>query len=195
MKGAVAGLPGGTADGFWVFGYGSLMWRPGFDYLERRLARLDGYKRCFSMASWHYRGTRERPGLVLALDWAPGASCVGVALRVCPTKDRHVRDYLHERELVSYAYFETLYPVTLLCEGAGQGETRAALCYVVDRTHEQYAGGLPLEAQAEQILAAAGSSGSNADYLMNTLAKLEELGIADPEIAALGQLVRARLAA
>lgn len=179
----------------WVFGYGSLMWQPGFDYLERRLARLDGYKRCFSLASWHYRGTRERPGLVLGLDWAPGAACVGVALRVCPTKDRHVRDYLAERELVSYAYFETLYPVTLLCEGPGQGEKRAALCYIVDRTHEQYAGGLTLESQAERILAAAGSSGPNADYLMKTLAKLEELGIPDPELARLGELVRARSAA
>jgi glutathione-specific gamma-glutamylcyclotransferase len=179
----------------WVFGYGSLMWMPGFDYLERRLARLDNFKRCFSLASWHYRGTRERPGLVLGLDWAPGEACVGVALRVCPSQDRHVRDYLATRELVSYAYFETLYPVTLLCEGRGRGEGREALCYVVDRTHEQYAGGLTLEAQAERILAAAGSSGSNAEYLMKTLAKLDELGIPDPELARLGQLVRARQAA
>lgn len=186
----------------WVFGYGSLMWEPGFDYLERRLARLDGYKRCFSLASWHYRGTRERPGLVLGLDWAPGASCLGVALRVCPSNDRHVRDYLAERELVSYAYFETLYPVTLLgagprdcAESAPPGEAREALCYVVDRTHEQYAGGLTLAAQAERILAAAGSSGPNAEYLIKTLAKLDELGIPDPELARLGELVRTRLAA
>jgi glutathione-specific gamma-glutamylcyclotransferase len=193
--------PGGGEPGgdLWVFGYGSLMWMPGFDYLERRLARLDNFKRCFSLASWHYRGTRERPGLVLGLDWAPGEACIGVALRVCPSKDRHVRDYLAQRELVSYAYFETLYPVTLLGEGtagtAAEGERREALCYVVDRTHEQYAGGLTLEAQAERILAAAGSSGPNAEYLMKTLAKLDELGIPDPELARLGELVRAREAA
>jgi glutathione-specific gamma-glutamylcyclotransferase len=193
------GSGGLGGDDLWVFGYGSLMWAPGFDYLERRLARLDGYKRAFSLASWHYRGTREQPGLVLGLDWAPGAACVGVALRVCASQNRHVRDYLAQRELVSYAYFETLYPVTLLCEEPGstvpRGERREALCYVVDRTHEQYAGGLTLEAQADRILAAAGLSGSNADYLMNTLAKLEELGIPDPELARLGNLVRARLAA
>ena len=191
------GDPGG--GDLWVFGYGSLMWMPGFDYLERRLARLDNFKRCFSLASWHYRGTRERPGLVLGLDWAPGNSCTGVALRICPSQDRHVRDYLAARELVSYAYFETLYPVTLLCEGAGstvpRGETREALCYVVDRTHEQYAGGLTLEQQAERILLAAGSSGPNAEYLLKTLAKLDELGIKDPELVRLGELVRARQAA
>jgi cation transport protein ChaC len=179
----------------WVFGYGSLMWMPGFDYLERRIARLDGFKRCFSLASWHYRGTRERPGLVLGLDWAPGASCTGIALRVCPSQDRHVRDYLARRELVSYAYFETLYPVTLLCEGPGRGETREALCYIVDRTHEQYSGGLALEEQAERIIAAAGSSGPNFEYLEKTLAKLDELGIPDPELARLGELVRSRQAA
>ena len=196
-----SGLGGGELGGgdlgggdLWVFGYGSLMWMPGFDYLERRLARLENFKRCFSLASWHYRGTRERPGLVLGLDWAPGEACVGVALRVCPTQDRHVREYLAARELVSYAYFETLYPVTLLCEGPGQGEAREALCYIVDRTHEQYAGGLTLEAQAERILAAAGSSGPNAEYLMKTLAKLDELGIPDPELQRLGELVRARQA-
>ena len=183
------------AGDLWVFGYGSLMWMPGFDYLERRLAGLDNFKRCFSLASWHYRGTPERPGLVLGLDWAPGERCIGVALRVCPSQDRHVRDYLARRELVSYAYFETLYPVTLLCDGPGKGETREALCYVVDRTHEQYAGGLTIEAQAERILAAAGSSGPNAEYLMKTLAKLDELGIGDPELARLGELVRARQAA
>ncbi len=193
-------LRGGDLRGgdLWVFGYGSLMWMPGFDYLERRLARLDNFKRCFSLASWHYRGTRERPGLVLGLDWAPGAACIGVALRVCPSQDRHVRDYLAKRELVSYAYFETLYPVTLLRhgpdQGQHQGEAPEALCYVVDRTHEQYAGGLTLEAQAERILAAAGTSGPNAEYLMKTLDKLDELGIPDPELARLGELVRARQA-
>ncbi|HET7410620.1 MAG TPA: gamma-glutamylcyclotransferase [Paracoccaceae bacterium] len=180
---------------FWVFGYGSLMWMPGFDYLERRLARLDDFRRSFCLQSWHYRGTRERPGLVLGLDWAPGASCVGVALRICPSQDAHVRAYLAKRELVSYAYFETLYPVTLLDDGAGQGEKREALCYIVDRTHEQYAGGLGLEQQAETILAAAGSAGPNADYLLKTLAHLAELGIPDPELERLGDLVRARAAA
>lgn len=173
----------------WVFGYGSLMWNPGFEVLERRRARLDGFKRCFSLASWHYRGTREVPGLVLGLDWAPGQSCTGVALRVCPSLDVSVRRYLGERELVSYAYFETLYPVTLLCDGEGAGEAREALCYIVDRTHEQYSGGLPLRQQAEIIGRASGSSGPNSDYLLSTVAKLNELGIADTELEALAAML------
>lgn len=174
----------------WVFGYGSLMWNPGFEYLERRVARLDGFARRFTLRSRHYRGTPERPGLVLGLDWTPGASCQGIAYRICPTRDREVRDYLHERELISYAYFETRYPVTLLCEGDGQGEPREALCYVVDRSHPQYAGAMAQEDQAGIIATAVGPSGPNAEYLANTLAHLADLGIADPELEALGVLVR-----
>ena len=180
----------------WVFGYGSLMWRPGFDYLERRLARLDDFKRCFSLASWHYRGTRERPGLVLGLDWAPGDGCVGVALRVCPSQGpARPRLPRRARARLLCLFRDALPGHAALRRTGPRGETREALCYVVDRTHEQYAGGLTLEQQSERILAAAGSSGPNAEYLMNTLAKLEELGIPDPELARLGELVRARLAA
>ena len=181
---------------FWVFGYGSLMWKPGFDFVERRLARLDGFRRSFCLWSWHYRGTREVPGLVLGLDWAPHSACTGVALRVNPSQDREVRDYLARRELVSYAYFETLYPVTLLDdggldEGTGKEERCEAVCYIVDRQHEQYAGGLDLDAQAAMIRAAAGSAGPNADYLVNTLAHLRQMGIADSELEELDRLVRA----
>lgn len=179
----------------WVFGYGSLMWKPGFDHVERRLARLDGFRRSFCLESWHYRGTPERPGLVLGLDWAPGAACTGVALRVDPGEAMQVRDYLAARELVSYAYFETLYPVTLLDGRAAQGGEVEALCYIVDRTHEQYAGGLSPEEQARRILAAAGSAGPNAEYLVKTLTRLAEFGIADLELENLGALVRAGAAA
>lgn len=159
----------------WVFGYGSLMWKPGFEYLERRIARLDGFARRFTLASRHYRGTPEKPGLVLGLDWAPGASCTGVAFRVCPTRDREVRDYLVERELVSYAYFETRYPLT-----CADGARIEALCYVVDRSHPQYAGGLTVDQQAAIIARAVGPSGPNLEYLENTLAHLRELNIPDP---------------
>ena len=174
----------------WVFGYGSLMWNPGFPYLERRVARLDGFARRFTLTSRHYRGTPERPGLVLGLDWAPEDSCTGVAYRICPFEDRAVRDYLVERELVSYAYFETRYPVTLLCQGDGQGEAREALCYVVDRSHSQYAGGLDTNEQAGIIAEATGPSGPNAEYLENTLAHLKDLDIPDPHLDNLARRVR-----
>ncbi|MEM7190388.1 MAG: gamma-glutamylcyclotransferase [Pseudomonadota bacterium] len=177
---------------FWVFGYGSLIWKPGFDCAERRVARLDGYQRRFALTSEYYRGTPERPGLVLGLDRVPGTSCVGVALRAHPEEERRVRDYLADRELVSYAYFETLYPVTLLDDGPGQGETRNAICYVLDRSHPQYVGPMPEEKQADIISEAVGPAGPNADYLMNTLDQLNALGIADTHLEHVAQLVRDR---
>ena len=175
----------------WVFGYGSLMWNPGFEYLERRTARLDGFQRRFALTSRHYRGTPEKPGLVLGLDWAPGESCTGMAFRICPTREQEVRDYLVERELISYAYFETRYPVTLLCDGPGQGLAHEALCYVVDRSHPQYAGHMDPDAQAQIIADAVGPSGPNYEYLMNTLEQLVAMGIPDPNLSALAERVRA----
>ena len=112
-------------DGFWVFGYGSLMWRPGFDVAETRMARLDGYKRAFALVSVHYRGTPERPGLVLGLDWEPDSGCTGMALRIGAGEADEVRHYLAERELVSRAYFEVSHPITLLCPGRDSDRGRA----------------------------------------------------------------------
>jgi cation transport protein ChaC len=179
--------------GFWVFGYGSLMWRPGFEVAEARLARLDGYRRAFALISVHYRGTPELPGLVLGLDWSPGAACTGMALRVAGEGADAVRHYLAERELVSRAYFEVQHKVTLLCDGAGSAATKGqqvdAICYIVDRTHPQYAGGMALEDQAAIIRKAHGPTGSNRDYLLNTVCHLRELGIEDPELFALEALV------
>lgn len=180
---------------FWVFAYGSLIWKPGFDPVERRIARLDGFTRRFGLASEHYRGTPERPGLVLGLDWAPGHSCTGIALRVAPDQEREVRDYLAERELVSYAYFETLYPVTLLCEGPGQGTAAPAICYVLDRSHTQYRGRMDTSTQADIIASAVGPSGPNVEYLENTLAQLRASGIHDPDLEAMAAMVAERRAA
>ncbi|MEL6767029.1 MAG: gamma-glutamylcyclotransferase [Pseudomonadota bacterium] len=182
--------------GFWVFGYGSLMWRPGFPFLERRLARLKGYRRAFKLRSVRYRGTPEAPGLVLGLDWDPNASCTGMAFRVCPTKGDGVREYLAERELVTRSYFEVLHPITLLEEGEKTPEQAVdAICYILDRMHPQYAGDLDLEGQARIIARAVGPMGPNADYLHNTVAELEAIGIEDRELAALDRAVRALAAA
>ncbi|MEM6355446.1 MAG: gamma-glutamylcyclotransferase [Pseudomonadota bacterium] len=178
--------------GFWVFGYGSLMWRPGFPYLERRLARLKGYRRAFKLRSVRYRGTPEAPGLVLGLDWDPNASCTGMAFRVCPTKGDGVRDYLAERELVTRSYFEVLHPVTLLTDEAGGAEECVdAICYILDRMHPQYAGDLDLAAQAAIIAEAEGPRGPNAEYLHNTVEELRAIGIEDRELDALDARVRA----
>lgn len=167
--------------GFWVFGYGSLIWNPGFPARARRLARLPGYARRFCMTSIHYRGTPERPGLVLALDAAP-AETHGVAFRVAPEHADETREYLAERELVSSAYREVVAEILI-------GEEAApALTYVVDRTHTQYAEGLTLETQALVIARSVGPKGPNAEYLFNTVERLRAEGLSDAELGDLAEL-------
>lgn len=169
----------------WVFGYGSLMWEPGFEHEERAIATLPGYARTFCMRSIHHRGTSERPGLVLALDAAPGEECSGVAFSVAPRLGEKTLRYLRERELVSSAYLEKILPVDLV-----DGRRIEAVAYVVDTQHVQYCNGLPLEEQAEIISAASGGRGSNAEYLYNTAMHLEELGIEDLQLSWLAERVR-----
>jgi len=181
-------MVGGAEEaGFWVFGYGSLIWEPGFAFCDRRVATLRGYRRAFCMSSIVYRGTPEAPGLVLALDrGGAGASCVGVAYQVPGTSAAATLAYLRERELVSYAYDEARLEVAL-----EDGEAVEAVAYVSNPRHPQYQGGLSLEAQAEVIARAVGPKGSNRDYLVNTVAGLEALGLHDPELARLVELVGA----
>lgn len=176
------------AHGFWVFGYGSLIWNPGFEPQERVLARLDGYSRSFCMWSIHHRGRPEAPGLVLALDEGAEESCEGVAFSVPAARSSHVLAQLRERELISSAYVEHEVGLSL-----ADGRRVQALAYVVARDHVQYARGLPLDRQAEIIARAHGDRGPNAEYLFNTVAHLAELGIRDPELETLGRDVARHL--
>jgi cation transport protein ChaC len=168
----------------WVFGYGSLIWDPGFAVAERRIARLEGWHRSFCMRSIHHRGTPEAPGLVLALDRALGAACTGVAFRVAPGEEAGTLAALRERELVSSAYLEALLPVHT------DNGTLQALTYVIDPDHVQYCGGLGMDEQARIIARAIGGRGANRDYLWSTAAHLAELGIADPDLEWLAAEVR-----
>lgn len=171
---------------FWVFGYGSLMWRPGFEFIERRPALLRGRHRSLCVYSHVHRGTPERPGLVLGLD--RGGSCRGVAFRVGEAdRDRTVA-YLRAREQATMVYREETRTVRLL---DGNRCEVAALCYVVDRAHRQYAGRLDLARRAELVRHGVGQSGANPDYLGNTVRHLRETGIRDPELEALYAVVRA----
>ncbi len=174
-------------DDFWVFGYGSLMWRPGFEYLERRRARLTGYHRSLCIHSWRHRGTRERPGLVLGLD--RGGACVGVAFRVAMVHQGAVMAYLRERELVNGVYIERPSKVVL-----SDGHTTAAISYVADRAHEQYAGRLAVDEAIDRVCGAVGGAGPNEDYVLNTVAHLHELDIRDTWMEAVADGIRARLA-
>ncbi len=171
-------------DDFWVFGYGSLMWRPGFDHEEARQARLFGYHRALCVRSFVHRGTPERPGLVLGLD--RGGSCHGVAFRVRPENQDVVTAYLRERELVTQVYIETLRTIRL-----DTGHHVRAMTYVVDRAHLQYSGGLTANEALVQVQGARGQSGPNEEYVLNTVSHLNTLGIRDAHLEAIGHRIRA----
>jgi len=157
-------------EDIWVFAYGSLMWNPGFPHLEVRRAWLYGYHRRFCIYSHVYRGTPERPGLVLGLD--RGGSCQGLAFRVPSGEAGAVMDYLYDRELVTDVYIPRWVRLA-----TRDGEVRAA-SFVVDRGHHQYTGELDLEATATLIRQGFGVSGPGIDYLRNTVRHMEALGLA-----------------
>ncbi|MGZ9722786.1 MULTISPECIES: gamma-glutamylcyclotransferase [Rhizobium] len=159
-------------DEFWVFGYGSLMWNPGFGYDERAEALIFGYRRSLCVRSWVHRGTEESPGLVLGLDH--GGSCRGMAFRVPASTWDEVLIYLRERELVTNVYLEKTVPIRL-----ADGRRVIAVAYVVDRAHRQYAGSLDAVEAAHVVEAASGRSGPNDAYLFNTLTHLRDMGIRD----------------
>ncbi len=160
----------------WVFGYGSLLWNPGFTPAETVTARLAGYHRSFCMLSIHHRGTEADPGLVLALDGQVGASCTGVAFRI-PNSDRDaVLTMLRDRELISSAYLERDVPLDLT-----DGRRVTALAYVIDPAHVQYCH-FDLERQAQMIARATGGRGPNHEYLTNTASHLTAMGISDPDM-------------
>lgn len=169
----------------WIFGYGSLMWDPGFQAAETRLAQLRGWHRSFCMWSVHYRGTTEAPGLVLALDETEGAVCNGVAFRPAPDEAAKVLAAIRKRELISEAYLERWLPVEL-----DDGTTVLAVSYVINHAHAQYAGTMTVDRQASIIARAAGVRGPNRDYLDATALHLAALGIADADLAALASRVR-----
>jgi glutathione-specific gamma-glutamylcyclotransferase len=173
------------SDERWVFGYGSLMWRPGFPYEERRGATLHGRRRAFCIYSVHHRGTPERKGLVLGL--APGGAVRGMAYRVGETDWAEVYAYLKEREQPTETYIEARRSIRL-----EDGRRVEALTFLSDVRHPQWAGALSLERQAELIAGATGLSGRNVDYLRDLVEHLREMSVRDPAMEKLLGLVEAR---
>ncbi len=169
----------------WVFGYGSLMWRPGFEHLEAAGALLPGYRRSFCIWSEHHRGTRERRGLVLGLAPVDDGYCEGRAFRVARADWPDIAAYLEERELRGYAYRPAYLPVDL-----ADGRRVRAHCFVADTEHPHFAHGLEEEEMARVILEARGRSGLNRDYLMNTVDALEAHGYREPTLHRLSLRVR-----
>lgn len=161
----------------WVFGYGSLMWRPGFESIEQVPARLIGEHRALCVYSFDHRGTPEKPGLVLGLD--RGGACRGVAFRVAAEHRSSTVEYLRSREQTTNVYREVMRSVWLENEPR---ERVSALTYVVDRGHVQYAGRLPLADQLRHVIQGHGRSGNNRDYVLSTVKSIEAQGFRDSQL-------------
>ena len=174
-----------TGDDLWVFAYGSLMWRPDFDFLERRRARLVGAHRSLCVYSFVHRGTPEKPGLVLGLD--RGGNCRGIAYRVAGAKRTATLDYLRAREQVTMVYREVTRSVWLDDDAK---QRIAAVCYVVDRGHEQYAGRLTLDQQVHYVRQGHGRSGPNRDYVLAAVKEIEAQGFHDRDLHLLAERLK-----
>ncbi len=167
-------------NSFWIFGYGSLIWRPGFEFCSSSPARLYGAHRALCIYSHHYRGTPEKPGLVFGL--VPGGSCNGMVFEVDLANKDEVMNYLRAREQVTSVYFEVERTVRL-----DSGEKVRAACFVVNRKHPQYTGNLTAEEQLALVRDAVGDAGANRDYVLNTVAHLEQMNIVDRHLHRLAQ--------
>lgn len=192
-------------EDLWVFGYGSLMWRPGFSFEERVPARLIGLHRALCVYSFIHRGTPEKPGLVLGLD--RGGACRGIAYRVDKARRAETLAYLREREQVTHVYRETMRTVTLNCGRRNvprqhtttsaavpcvdlEAQRVLALVYVVDRSHPQYAGRLDFAAQLHHVRQGHGRGGPNRDYVLATVKEIEAQGCFDANLHRLAELLK-----
>lgn len=175
-------LPAG--EDLWVFAYGSLIWRPGFDYVECQSAILGGYHRRFCILSTIYRGTPDAPGLVLGLD--RGGCCRGVAYRIAPDKLEDTLDYLWSREMVHRTYRPRLSAIRLIADG----RPITACYFVADPANAQYCRPQSDEATATRILSAAGCCGTNLEYLVSTVEHLDKLGLPDAGLTRLLKTAR-----
>ena len=171
-------------EDLWVFGYGSLMWRPGFEFLDQTPARLIGEHRALCVYSFDHRGTPEKPGLVLGLD--RGGACRGIAFRVAARLRDTTIGYLRGREQTTHVYREVTRSVWL---GSDARQRVSALTYVVDRGHVQYAGRLPLAEQLRIVRQGHGRSGNNRDYVLSTVRAIESQGFRDRELHRLATLL------
>jgi glutathione-specific gamma-glutamylcyclotransferase len=167
----------------WIFAYGSLMWRPGFDFEERRVGFIQGYRRRFWQGSTDHRGVPGAPGRVVTLLDAPAERCGGIAYRLAPADVGRVLGELDHREKGGY---ERRIEAVLDAAGAPFAE---ALVYIATRDNDDYLGCAPLPAIAAQIRASSGPSGHNVEYVLRLAEALREIGVVDAHVTRVAELV------
>jgi len=160
----------------WIFGYGSLMWSPGFRASRKSVALARGYHRAMCILSHRHRGTPRKPGLVMGL--CHGGSCWGMAFQVPEARVRRVVAELWRREMVNKVYKPTLIPLTV-----APGRRIRALTFIADTSHPQFAGELDLHARARLVAQGIGQRGPCVDYIRNTLEHMLALGLDDPHLS------------
>jgi glutathione-specific gamma-glutamylcyclotransferase len=185
MSAKILSEPDPSGSDLWVFGYGSLMWRPGFEFIEQAPARLIGEHRALCVYSFDHRGTPEKPGLVLGLD--RGGACRGIAFRIDARRRSDTVKYLRDREQTTHVYREVMRSVWLENEAR---QRVSALTYVVDRGHVQYAGRLSLPEQMRHVQQGHGRSGNNRDYVLSTVKSIEAQGFRDEQLHQLAMMLR-----
>jgi cation transport protein ChaC len=167
----------------WVFGYGSLIWRPGFAFVRQVRATLPGVHRRLCVYSYRHRGTEQQPGLVFGL--MSGGSCRGMAFEVADTAWDEVHAYLSEREMDRGVYREVTRPIHL-----ATGGTVPALAFLADTRHVQYAGKLAIAEQVRLVRAGVGESGPNPEYVLETASHLVAMGIRDQHLEELVEALK-----
>ena len=160
----------------WVFGYGSLMWSPGFRYTEKSVGLLRGYHRALCILSTRYRGTARRPGLVMGL--CRGGSCWGIAFRIPAARVRGVLAALWRREMIRKVYEPRLVPVRIR-----RGFRVRALTFVAETEHPQFVRELDLHGRAQLVAQGVGQRGPCTEYIRRTLEHMYALGVTDPHLA------------
>lgn len=175
-----------TKQDLWVYGYGSLIWRPDFEFAEQRQALLRGYHRALCLWSRINRGTPEQPGLVFGLD--VGGSCRGMAFRIPAESVPKVFDALWLREMPSGAYI----PRWLRCR-TSQGDIRA-LVFTMNRKTDAYVPRMPDEQLRQVVYSAQGTNGPCIEYVMETASALQRSKILDKRLQSVVQLLQSQTA-
>ena len=167
------------SDDLWVFAYGSLIWRPSFEWVERRCVTLRGYHRSLCLWSHDHRGSRDVPGVVFGLN--RGGSCRGVAYRIAAERVRTTFAALWAREMITSAYV----PRWVRCDS--DSTPVQALAFLLNRTCQEYTGALPEERLLMAIRQAVGMSGPCIEYVVQTHSALHDHGIHDKSLCNLVQ--------